>query len=113
MDEDEELNGEEGDRLLSSNREDDEEREVGGWSSSSGGGAERPFRLDSDSEDGGSDGEEEREAKGKGKANVMAVEGSQGEWEDSSLDRRGGFGAGQQTGDMSKASKLLGVNVGR
>lgn len=104
--------GEEGDRLLNSNREDDEEREVGGWNSSaSGGGRERPFRLDSDSEeDEGSDGEEER---GKGKARAAVVEGSQGEWEESSLDRRGTLGAVQQTGDMTKASKLLGVTVGR
>ena len=75
---------------------DDEERNAGGWGNGHAKGEEaRPFRLDSSDDE---DSEGEAELKGKSKA----PEGSQGEWNESSLDR-----------SRAKASKVLGVNVGR
>lgn len=79
--------------IPSSKYADDEERNAGGWGR--GRREDKPFKLDDSSDE--SDGEDDR----KGKS---APEGSQGEWERSSLDRSRG-------GDMAKASRVLGVTV--
>lgn len=67
--------------------DEDEERAVG---------RERAFRLDSDSAS-----EDEDEGEGE--------EGSQGAWQES----RGAAGGSGGGGDMNKASRLLGVTVGK